>query len=212
MRDEPGPGPRRGRLRVVWALFGLLLAVIVLLEWRSRGDDGEEGEAVRPWNPVALEELSAVEVVDAAALHRFERDAQGNWFYHGVHPGAAGEHAHAPDAAGSERIARALLGTARARLEREVPLGPSRGADYGVTAPRTLVLFYRKGQAEPVAQYAVGDTAPDGASRYVSLVGGSSVTTLPGYQVDNLLNLVRSFTNPAPAAVPSAPARPLPLK
>src|SRR2546430_17394042 len=52
---------------------------------------------------------------------------------------------------------------------------------------------------QPLAQYAVGDIAPDTVSRYVLIVGRSVVTTIPNYQIANVLALV--------AAVASEPGR-----
>jgi hypothetical protein len=63
---------------------------------------------------------------------------------------------------------------------------------YGLTSPRLLILVYRANERQPLAQYAVGDVAADGLSRYVDAVGGAGVVTIPGYQVDNLVALVES--------------------
>jgi hypothetical protein len=37
----------------------------------------------------------------------------------------------------------------------------------------------------------VGHVAPDTVSRYVMVVGSPAVVTIPKYQIDNLLDLVR---------------------
>jgi hypothetical protein len=55
-----------------------------------------------------------------------------------------------------------------------------------------IILIYGKGSLQPLAQYAVGDVAPDGLSRYVLPVGSSYVVTIANYQIDNLLNLIRA--------------------
>jgi hypothetical protein len=60
-----------------------------------------------------------------------------------------------------------------------------------------IVLVYRAAYAPPLAQYAVGDLAPDGVSRYVLPLGSPSVFTIPDYQIQNLLSLIQSFSNPA---------------
>ncbi len=207
-------GPRRTRVVAVWIVLAVLAGAVVYTEfpaWFGRGGEEEADEdAARMWMPVAPDDLAAVEVLNGGSLHRFERDPQGIWFYHGIHASNATTHEHTVDQAASERISKALSGTARAKLEREVPLEGGRGEQYGVATPRTIVLFYRKEQSQPVAQYAVGDLAPDGSSRYVLMVGAKSAFTLPEYQVTNLLYLVDSFANPAAAtAKPSGNPPPI---
>ena len=148
--------------------------------------------------PVPLEQVGALEIANAGTLHRFERDAGGLWFYHGAHAASEATHAHPADPATAARIEQAFQAFGRTRIERQV----ARGADprtYGLTAPRMLVLVYRGSERQPLAQYAVGDVAADTVSRYVDVVGGAGVVTIPGYQVDNLAALV--------AAVSGAPAR-----
>jgi hypothetical protein len=54
---------------------------------------------------------------------------------------------------------------------------------------------------QPLAQYAVGDVAPDGLSRYVLQVGSASVVTIADYQITNLLDLIQAVGGG------SAPAR-----
>ena len=60
---------------------------------------------------------------------------------------------------------------------------------------------------QPLAQYAVGDIAPDTLSRYVLVVGSSTVVTIPNYQIDNMLALIdtvagKSAAGRRPAAHP----------
>jgi hypothetical protein len=49
-----------------------------------------------------------------------------------------------------------------------------------------------------MAQFAVGDVAPDGLSRYVLPVGGKYVVTIANYQIENLLGLIEKVS-PKPA-------------
>jgi hypothetical protein len=49
-------------------------------------------------------------------------------------------------------------------------------------------------------QYAVGDVAPDGLSRYVLPVGSAKVFTIANYQITNLLDLVGAMASPPPPA------------
>jgi hypothetical protein len=177
---------------IVWLALAVLVAAIVTLEYRDRRDRGPGAGGARDARalvPVPVEHLAAVEIADRGRLHRFERDAAGAWFYHGVHTAATGDHTHATDRALAERIAHALAAFARARTEREFPLDGD-GAAYGVAAPEVVILLYEPRRAQPLAQYAVGGLAPDTLSRYVVVVGSRRVVTIPGYQIDNLLALV----------------------
>ena len=67
------------------------------------------------------------------------------------------------------------------------------------------MLVYGARQSQPLAQYAVGHVAPDAVSRYVLVVGQPVVATIPNYQVDNLLALVRTASA---AAVPTTATPP----
>jgi hypothetical protein len=185
---------RRGVL-VVWLVLVVLVGLIAAVEYRDRlhAASRTPGETdARMLLPVPVDQLGAIEVADAGRLHRFERDAAGVWLYHGVHTGAEGSHVHTADPQLAERIARTMAAFGRTRLERQFPLGRD-GADYGVTTPDVVVLVYRPSESQPLAQYAVGHVAPDTVSRYVLVVGRPVVATIPGYQVDNLLALVRSL-------------------
>jgi hypothetical protein len=93
----------------------------------------------------------------------------------------------------------------RTRMERQLPLDKG-GQEYGVAAPQTLILIYRPKELQPLAQFAVGDVAPDAVSRYVLVVGSSNVVTIPAYQIDSLLELVKAAGG-GPKPVP-APAKP----
>jgi hypothetical protein len=178
---------------VVWGLLGVLIAGIGAIEYvdHRRSRSGEPEADARRLVPVSVDQLGAIEVADAGRLHRFERDAQGTWFYHGVHTAAESGHEHAADPALAERIERAVAAFGRTRVERDFALGRD-APDYGVTTPEILVLLYRPRQSQPLIQYAVGHVAPDTVSRYVMVVGGSVVVTIPNYQIDNLLALTRT--------------------
>ena len=177
----------------VWLVLAVLVGAIVALEYadRRRTTSGAVETDPRRLLPVPVEQLGAIEVADAGRLHRFERDANGTWFYHGVHTGAESGHTHTADPALAARIERAFAAFGRTRIERQFALDRD-GAAYGLATPEILVLVYRPQQAQPLAQYAVGHVAPDTASRYVTLVGSRVVTTIPTYQIDNLLALTRA--------------------
>ena len=186
---SPIRAPRR--LVAAWLLLAVLAVVIATIEYVDRRATASSAQTdARALLRATVDELGAVEIADRGRLHRFERDATGAWFYHGVHTEATAAHAHTPDPALAERIARAFDAFGRARIERQFPL--DRNADvYGVATPEVVVLAYRRGQSQPLTQYAVGHIAPDTASRYVMVVGSPVVVTIPNYQIDNLLDLVR---------------------
>jgi hypothetical protein len=198
---------RRSGVVAVWAVLALLVTAIVVIEYRDRRP-AASGPATDPrlLLPVSVDQLGALEIADAGRLHRFERDAGGGWFYHGVHAGPSPAHTHRPDPALAQRIERAIAAFGRTRVERQFPLD-SDGSPYGLAAPDILVLVYRPDEPQPLAQYAIGAVAPDTASRYVMVVGRPVVVTIPSYQVDNLLALVKAASE-AQAASATGDAAP----
>lgn len=200
-----GAGLRR-RTVVVWVALALLVAAIALVEYRNRSRMPEDVaerrhgvEGSRMLLPAPVEDLGAIELGYAGTMHRFERDAAGAWFYHGVHAGLQQEHGHQTDLALAGTIEKAFAALGRTRMERQLKLDLQGGA-YGLTAPQMIIIVYAKGNPLPLAQFAVGDVAPDGLSRYVLPVGGNYVVTIADYQITNLLDLiqaVRSGDSPA---------------
>lgn len=185
-------GRRRRSVVIVWAVLAVLIGVIVAVEYRDRhATSGNAGEAdARALMPVPVDRLGALEIADRGRLHRFEREPAGGWLYHGVHTATTAAHTHTADPVLSERIAQALAVFGRTRTERQFALDGD-GAAYGVATPEIVILVYRPNESQPLAQYAVGNIAPDTLSRYVAVVGRRSVVTIPNYQVDNLLGLIR---------------------
>ncbi|HEV8440286.1 MAG TPA: hypothetical protein VGT40_19525 [Methylomirabilota bacterium] len=180
------------RVIAVWAVLAVLMGVVAAIELtdRNRSPSGRVGVDDPRWLlPLPVDRLGAIEIADAGALHRFERSATGVWFYHGAHSGSEGTHTHPVDPAVAQRIEQALLAFGRTRIERQLPRGSDPKA-FGVTAPRMVILVYRPNESQPLVQYAVGDVAPDTASRYVDVIGGSGVVTIPNYQIENLAALV----------------------
>ena len=186
------------RLLVIWVILAMLIAGIAFMEYRNRSKlpegvaetiHGEEGS--RMLLPAAVADLVAIELGHAGMLHRFERDTFGAWFYHGMHTSAQAAHGHQTDPVQAQIIEKAFAGLGRARMERQFRLDVQSG-NYGLTSPQMIILVYGKGNPQPLAQYAVGDVAPDGLSRYVLPVGSSYVVTIADYQIDNLLNLIRA--------------------
>ena len=223
-------GRIRARLLAVWIVLVALIAAIIVIErndlmrtLKAKDDGHGHWTGETHWLlPAPIEQLGAIEIAHAGALHRFERDASGAWFYHGAHTGQEGAHAHRADPAVSQKIDHALAGFGRARIERTFALDfgavgvdpvqrellpDPEVRDYGVTVPSIIVLVYAPGGAQPLVQYAVGDVAPDGLSRYVLPVGSPTVVTIANYQITNLLNLVAEMSNTpvAGATARSAP-------
>ena len=198
-------GRFRGKLVAVWLSLLALVGIIVAVELADRSAEhadmkfeAQGGDRSRKLVPVAMEQIGAVEIVHAGGVHRFERDGGGSWFYHGAHAPADATHGHTVDPVAAERIAKAFGGMSRAKFEREFPFDP-KSQDYGVLNPQTLVLLYRTGELQPLVQYAIGDMATDGVSRYVLKIGATKIDTLPDYHVQNLVGLVQAVSTPTAA-------------
>jgi hypothetical protein len=204
---------RRSRLLAVWLLLAGLVGAIVVSERtdfvapQPRRDD-HGGSAARLLLPVPVQQLGAIEVVHGRTPHRFERDAAGLWFYHAHRhdTGAAEGHRHDTDPAMAQRLEDTFAAFGRTRLERQFALKTD-ARDYGVTKPEMLILLYRPDDLQPLAQYAIGDIAPDTLSRYVLVVGSATVATIPNYQIDNLLAAIEAVAGKAAAgrAIHSVP-------
>ena len=191
---------RRSRLIVVWLVFVVLVGAVILIErtdLMAPEDErqGQEAHEIRMLLPAPLAQLTAVEIGHAGTLHRFERDANGAWFYHTHNQGPepAENHEHQADAAFTQRIDLALAAFGRTRIERDFVLGRDAEA-YGIASPDMIVLVYGSGSEQPLAQYTIGDVAPDTFSRYVQAAGRDEVVTIPNYQITNLLDLIAAVT------------------
>lgn len=187
-----GRGGRRAA--AIWIILAALLAVAVFLELDDRS--AESGADVPTGPPMLLpapiEEIGAIEIAVEGILHRFARDDEGAWFYHGVHAGPQGAHEHVPDPAMSEKIGKSLNGLGRARIERRVEMGAE--DRFGVSRPEMIILIYLSNQIEPRMQYAVGDIGTDELSRYVHIVGTPEVVMIPDYQIRNLRDLIAAVS------------------
>ena len=112
-------GGIRPRLVAVWLVLLVLVGAIVVIErtdlvgLSSRRDGARDPRMLLP---VPVDQLGAIEVAHAGALHRFERDAAGAWFYHGVHTKSEGAHGHQADPSLAERIGRAFAEIELTRL------------------------------------------------------------------------------------------------
>lgn len=190
------------RLVVVWTAVATLAGLVVFDAWQSHRATSAPEEPARDERallPASIEEIGAVEVLSKGTLFRFERDAGGKWFYHGIHAEAQAEHEHTVDPAAAARIEKAMTGFGRARKERDFPLSIV-ADEFGVTRPDIFIMTYLPKSTQPLSRYAVGIVAPDGLSRYVLPVGSTTVVTIANFHIDNLLQLIASFETPAAAA------------
>lgn len=178
------------RLLLIWGMFAALVAIIYANERERNGTVEVSSRHDPKWLlPIPYAELGALEIMHRDGLHRFERNGDGQWFYHGVHGADTGDHDHRADTAMAASIGEALAMFSRAQREQSVPLQDG-GEEYGVVRPELLILAYRPRGSEPVLRLAVGTVTPDGYARYVLPVGASEAVTIPNYHVTNLLTLI----------------------
>lgn len=195
----------RGKLAAVWLVLAALVVAIVIIERHDRKVEQKESVPVRDERllvPIEIADVGAIEIAEGGRLHRFERDATGAWYYHGVHTGSEQQHAHTSDPATAAVIDKALIGFGRARMERQFPLDVQND-EFGVTRPQMFIMVYRPKEMQPMSRIAVGTIAPDKLSRYVLPVGGTQVVTIPQFHIDNLLSLIQAVGGNAPAAKPA---------
>ncbi len=193
----------RSRVWLIWAVLAVLIGAIVVLQMRGHSAAPEaqdsHDDAPRMLFPMSMEtEVWALEIFEKGALHRFERDGQGLWFYHAHGAPKANDptHAHQTDTTLAETIAKALEGLGRTRREREFEKADA--AEYGMNEPEMFVLLYAKDTAQLLDKITVGSMAPDGLSRYVSGNNYPKVVSIANYQIENLQNLLKSVGAPAP--------------
>lgn len=192
---------RSGRSTALWlAVLTLALAAVVWQAVRPAGPAApdEDNVAAAPLITTPEASWSAVELLGPEGLQRFERDSANRWLKHADMAGETADHQHRADAASAERIAAAFGTFSRTGIERSLAVDPSGLAAYGLERPLLIVLI-RGAEGRPVLTLEVGNVAPDGLSRYVRLPRDGSVMTIPGYQIDGLLSLVKVAPASAPA-------------
>jgi len=201
------PGPSR-RLVVVWVAVAALGALLAFDTWKERSMPSAPAETARDERallPVSIFEVGAVEILNKGTLYRFERDAKGVWFYHGIHAEAQAQHEHTVDPGAAARIEKAMIGFGRARKERDFPLN-TQADEFGVTRPEIFIMAFPPQSTQPLSRYAVGVVAPDKLSRYVLPVGSTTVVTIANFHIDNLLQLIASLEAKQPGPAPAKPA------
>jgi hypothetical protein len=194
----------RSRLWFIWAILALLIGFIVVLQMRGHNPapvkHDDHADDPRMLFPMSMQEVWALEIFDKGVLHRFERDAQGQWFFHAHGAPKADDptHAHQTDLKLAQTIATSIEGLGRARRERE--FDKANEGDYGINQPEMFVLLYAKDTAQLLEKVTVGSMAPDGLSRYVSTNNYPKIISIANYQIENLQNLLKSVGVTTPAA------------
>ena len=178
------------RLLLVWGVL-LALAVLIFIGERQRSEQmGLSSQRVVPWLlPAPMQDLGAVEIMVKGSMHRFERDAEGRWFYHGVHDANKAEHGHSTDPQMAAVIDKAMVVFGRVQREQKIALKAGED-EYGVTRPDVFILVYLPKADSPLASYAVGTIATDRVSRYILPVGAADIVTVPDFHIKNLLALI----------------------
>jgi hypothetical protein len=197
------------RLVVVWVIVAALGGLAAFDAWQSHrvaSTPDEPSHDERALLPVPIDQIGAVEVLSKGTLYRFERDAGGQWFYHGIHAQAQAQHEHTVDPAAAERIEKAMTGFGRTRKERDFPFSPL-ADEFGVARPDMFIMTYLPKSTQPLSRYAVGVVAPDKLSRYVLPVGSATVVTIADFHIANLEQLIASFETPKAAAPAGKPSR-----
>lgn len=178
------------RLILIWSVLAALAVAIYLGERQRSEQLGIANQRVTPWLlPAPMQDLGAVEIMVKGSMHRFERDAEGRWFYHGIHDARKAEHGHSTDPTMAAIIDKAMINFGRVQREQKIAIKAGED-EYGVTRPDVFILVYRPKAEEPLARYAVGIVAPDGVSRYVLPVGAADIVTIPDFHIKNLLSLI----------------------
>jgi len=177
----------------IWIILGALVLVIGYLKWQDSQKVSQIRDPLwvdeRSLLPLPIGNITALEIGYQGNLHRFDRDSQGTWFYH-AHGGSTGvmtEHGHVADVEAGDAIAKFLVGLNNARIERF--LETDEKSAYGVINPSLILLAYKDAEGSPLAQYAFGDQAPDGLSRYVLIMGRDDLVLIADYQHRNLIDL-----------------------
>ncbi len=198
------------RARKVWLIWGVLIALGVVI-WRAEVQRSNEISAMSSVRvtkrllPTPIEEVGVVEIMVKGTMHRFERAANGQWFFHGIHDASQAGHEHGIDPAQSQTIATAMTGFGRMQYEQQIPLKAGED-EYGVTRPDIFITVYRSAADAPLARYATGSVTPDGYGRYLLPVGSAELVTVPEFHIKNLLDLIAAMKAITPAAGSAASA------
>lgn len=180
-------------LSYIWGLV-LILALAVsgwLLLAGGPFEDLHDEEDITFLLPVPLADITALDVLKAGRLIRYERSAEGIWFRHpDADIGNRAAHSHTAPIEAGNKITETLDMFSRARIERTLgPVADQRDA-YGLAFPDMVLAAYRAESAQPAVRLEFGDLAPDGLSRYVLIVDHGQVVSIANYHLTNLAALV----------------------
>ncbi len=182
-----------GTRLLIWVVVAALgVAIYVGEQRRSAEINAPVAQDDKRLLPVAIEEIGIVEIMVKGSMHRFERDALGQWYYHGMHDAAKAGHEHVTDPKAAAVIDQAMVAFGRIQRERSLPLNAEQD-EFGVTRPDIFIMAYRPKAAEPLARYAVGTVATDTFSRYLLPVGSAEVVTVPDFHIKSLLTLIEAM-------------------
>jgi hypothetical protein len=173
--------------RLVGTTTLYLLPRHVGAEWRLTADlarrslPATTGASADLLLPVSLDHVWAVEIAFGGKLHRFERDASGDWFLHvGQHTHAPNTPGHVADPAKAPIIAAALAAFGETAVERVAAQRPADDEQtrLGLERPALIVLLYPRDSSTPLARIEIGGAAADGLSRYARVAQGDKVVTI----------------------------------
>lgn len=143
--------------------------------------------------PVSMAQVWAVEIVASGKLTRFERDAAGSWFRHtGQHTHTAGSDVHVADPVQATIIEAAFRTLDAAVAEAHVAaVDTSHLAQYGLSLPTLIVLFYARDSSAPVARLEFGASA-DRLDRYARLAPDGAIITVAEFEPRRLIDLLKA--------------------
>jgi len=145
--------------------------------------------------PASIDRVWAVEIVFEGKLHRFERDAAGNWLLHvGQHTHSGDTATHVADPAQASIIASALAALDQTQIEGLVAHHPdsSQLEHYGLGRPMMITLVYQRDNSSPLARIEIGNMADDGFGRYARIAETGDVVTIGAYEAGRLIDLLKA--------------------
>jgi hypothetical protein len=144
--------------------------------------------------PVSMAQVWAVEIVFAGKLTRFERDGAGNWFRHvGQHSHTGSIGVHVADPAQARVIGAALDAFDTTAVETRVGRAADAAqlAQFGLTLPSVIVLFYPRDSSTPLARLEFGAAAAS-LDRYARLAPDGDVVTVAEFEVRRVTELLKA--------------------
>ncbi len=196
---------RRPGLIAIWAVLGLLIGAIVVLEGPNliAPSPSEPTESARLFQ-FNESDLGGVQVVYERQIASLMRGPGGLWYQHDdshSHGGAGAAQApagsdtkHASDPAQSAMIAERLARVADMSANRQGLDGRGREAN-GLAKSETMIAFYGRGAegvdyTKPMDVLHIGDLQPETDAFYARLEGDPDVTLIKRDDLFSLLEVV----------------------